>query len=114
MLLFENRLKKGKDFEDVYKKGRKAFFGVVFLKFRKNGKEASRVGFSVGNKFSKNATERNRIKRQMREVFRENMSGIKKGFDIVVVPKKEQGGTIDFERVAASIKKALSIANLLK
>ncbi|KKQ67033.1 MAG: ribonuclease P protein component [Candidatus Nealsonbacteria bacterium RIFCSPLOWO2_12_FULL_39_31] len=85
MLSKENRLKKKKDFEDVFKNGRGYKDGFLYLKIIKNNLEPSRFGFVVGVKFSKSAVKRNKIKRWLRELTRINLQVIEKGFDCVVI-----------------------------
>lgn len=92
MLSLKNRLKVGKDFNRVYKKGRGVFFEGIFVKFLENGREASRVGFSVGIKFSKKAVVRNKIKRQLRAIMRKEMKNLVGGFDMIVIPQKIKEG----------------------
>jgi ribonuclease P protein component len=87
MLSAENRLKKERDFERVFKEG-KAWRGeLVFLKWLGNGLDASRFGFIVSRKVSKKAIVRNKLKRRLRQIARTRMSELKKGVDIVVVAR---------------------------
>ena len=79
----ENRLKKKKDFDNVFQKGKTIAGKLVFLKIKKNNLNINRIGFIIGLKISKKAVVRNKIKRQLREIIRENISNIKQGFDIV-------------------------------
>lgn len=94
MLPQENRLRKTRDFDAVFKKGR--FFGTKFLifKYMANGLLETRVGFVVGTKVSKSAVKRNRLKRRLREIFRLNLDKIKPGFDISVITRP---GAADME-----------------
>lgn len=112
MLLLKNRLKKGKDFNLAYKKGKSVFEEDLFIKFFRNGLTESRIGFSVGIKLSPKAVVRNKLKRQLRAVIRENMSKIKEGFDIIIIPqpifvKKS------YDEVKKSTEKALFKGNLI-
>jgi len=47
-----------------------------------------RFGIIISNKVSKSAVERNRLKRQVSEIFRLNLDKIKPGFDIVLTMSK--------------------------
>jgi ribonuclease P protein component len=87
MLPKENRLKKTRDFDMIFKKG--LFFGTKFINFKyiNNNLPHTRVGFVVGLKVSKRATRRNTLKRRMREVVRLNLGKIKAGFDISIIAK---------------------------
>jgi len=88
MLPLQNRLKKKKDFERVFKGGRGYQEGFLFLKLLKNGLTVSRFGFVVSQKISKKATLRNKIKRRIREAVRKALPNIKPGFDGVWVALK--------------------------
>lgn len=90
MLPAKNRLVKRTDFNNVYRKG--IFFAEepLSLKYVRNDLENSRIGFSIEKKFFKKATERNRMKRLLREAFHKNIEKIKKGFDIVIFYKKNE------------------------
>lgn len=81
----QNRLT-SKDFLKIQRQ--KGFFArsaILSIKTVKNNLGASRFGFVVSAKVSKKAVERNKIKRQLRDVVRKNKDNIKKGFDVVVI-----------------------------
>lgn len=83
----ELRLRKNKDFQRVFKKGR-AFRNRQFtmLAYR-NVDFQTRIGFTVTTKYG-TAVERNRIKRRLREIIRTNKKDILHGYDIVLIPKQ--------------------------
>ncbi len=111
MLPKENRLTKSRDFDAVYKKGR--FFGTKFfgLKYMENGLAATRAGFVVSTKISKSAVKRNRLKRQMREVFRLNLDKIKPGMDISIITKPGAAG-MEYNDIERDLLFALKKAGL--
>lgn len=76
------RLTKNLEFINVYKSGRRvsSLFFVMYIK--KNNLGYSRLGISVSKKVGKSVI-RNRIKRQIKEIVRENYDLIKSGWDIV-------------------------------
>jgi ribonuclease P protein component len=113
MLSLKNRLKKGKDFNAVYKKGQSAFFEGIFVKFLKNGEKESRIGLSVGRKFSKKAVARNRIKRQLRAISRESLENLKKGFDMIIIPQKVEKEE-SYGKIKGKVLAALKRGNLIK
>ena len=84
MLKKENQLKKDKEFDKVFKNGRSSFSKILGIKAVANRLEMSRFGILVSNKISQKAVERNKIKRQIREVIRLQVPGIKPGFDVVI------------------------------
>ncbi|WP_322980017.1 ribonuclease P protein component [Pseudomonas sp. C11] len=62
----------------------------VLLLARDNELDHPRLGLVIGKKSVKLAVERNRIKRQIRESFRQNQDNLI-GWDIVVVARKGLG-----------------------
>ena len=88
MLPKENRIKKNADFENIYRFGKAFFCGKIAVKIKENGLAVSRVGVSVGLNFSKKAVDRNKIKRQVRAFFRQNLEKIRTGYDIAVIAQK--------------------------
>jgi len=83
-----NRLKKKRDFEHVFKQGRGLKEDFLSLKFTRNGLGETRFGFVVGQKVSRKAVVRNKVKRRLRELARAKLEDVKKGFDVVVVAGK--------------------------
>ncbi len=79
----KNRLKKKRDFGEVFKKGRAVKGSFLFIKYRKNGLDAPRFGFVVSAKVAGNAVERNRIRRILSEAARGRIESLD-GYDIVV------------------------------
>ena len=76
------------DFEKVEDKG-KVFqfedFGVSYLD--RQDDETSRFGIIVSNKISKDAVDRNRIKRALREAIRQSLWEVKKGRSVLFLAK---------------------------
>jgi len=111
MLAKENRLKKNKDFEKVFKQGKGLKQGFLYLKILKNKElSSSRFGIVASKNYSQKAVERNRIKRRISEIIRINLSEIKKGIDgvIVVMPGAED----DFKKLEKTIKQLFKKANI--
>lgn len=113
MLPTKNRLKKRKDFDSVFKKGRGFKEDFLVLKKNKNNLNQSRFGFIVGKRVSKKATVRNKIKRGLSGLIQEKLAKIKKGFDIVLIvqPGLENKNFEEMERI---IDKLLQGAKLIK
>ena len=89
MLAKQYRLQKDRDFESVFKKGKTLSDKFLFLKVKKNDLQVSRFGLIIGKKISNKAVIRNRLKRQLREIIKNNLFNIKPGFDIVIITKPE-------------------------
>jgi len=83
MLAQKKRLKKA-DFEPIFKKGSKKFSNFFNLRFLANQSGYCRFAVIVSNKISKKSTERNKIKRQIREILKENLSNFKQNNDIII------------------------------
>jgi ribonuclease P protein component len=101
MLPKKNRLKKKKDFENVFKRGQGFKEDFLYLKALANNLKSSRFGFAVSKKFSKKATIRNKIKRRLREIVKINLPKIKKNIDgvIVVLPGLEKKDFWELEKI---------------
>jgi ribonuclease P protein component len=113
MLSRENRLINQKDFEEVHRRGIFFSFGEVLLKVKKNNLKKTRIGFSIGIKFSPKAVERNRVKRQLRGILRKNMQNINAGYDVIISIKKVVEKNIPTNILEQSLTTALKKAKLL-
>ncbi|MFO7564373.1 MAG: ribonuclease P protein component [Enhygromyxa sp.] len=71
----------------------------------------TRLGITVTRKVG-NAVTRNRIKRLLREVFRQNRQGLQAGLDLVWVAK-QQAADADFAAVLADFEALLRRGDLL-
>jgi len=88
----KKRLVSNSQFKAVMARGRRLSDEVLTLYMARNDCEYSRLGVSVG-KSRGNAVVRNRLKRLMREAFRQNQECIPPGFDYMLMisnrwPKK--------------------------
>jgi len=83
-----SRLRKTKDIERVFKKGKAYKEGFLILKLLKNNLAVGRFAFVVGQKVSKKANIRNKTKRRMREATRKKMPNIRPGFDGIFIALK--------------------------
>jgi len=79
----EQRLRKKRDFENVFAESFKiSRFGLI-VRFKRNQFSYSRLGMMIGKK-SGNAVERNRIRRILRESFRLYQQPATVHYDILV------------------------------
>jgi ribonuclease P protein component len=80
-----NRLSRSRDFEAVYRHGRSVSSRFLVLYWFPPEEAASpRFGFSVPRSVG-GAVERNKIKRQLREVWRERLERVPAGNDYVLI-----------------------------
>lgn len=84
MLPKEHRLTKKQDFAAVRKHGRSFFSSLFRVSVRPSKGEHSRFAVVVSTKVSKKATDRNRLRRQIREVVRAQLPKIGTGYDVVI------------------------------
>jgi len=113
MLPKTNRLTGNKDFNKVFKKGKGQEKDFLFLKSFKNNLQTSRFGIVVSQKVSKKAAERNKIKRQISEILREEAPKIKKGVDVILLVKPNIKKR-NFAEIKEKLKEALNVANLAR
>jgi ribonuclease P protein component len=95
MLPLENRLKKERDFENVFNGGEGFRSDFLCIKFISNNLASSRFGFIVSKKVSLKAVERNKIKRKLREIIRKTLPDIKGGYDIIVIVQPKINSDFD-------------------
>ena len=112
MLPKKYRLQKDKDFELVFRKGKIISNRFFYLKSMKNNLETSRFGFIVGKKTSKNSTDRNIIKRRLREAIWNRLEKIKPGFDMVIITKPDIVGK-NYRLIDEAVKDTLCAEKLI-
>ena len=107
------RLVRNSQFKDVLGRGLRVSDGVLTLYMARNDCGYPRLGVSVG-KFWGNAVVRNRLKRLLREAFRQSQDQIPAGFDYLLMisrswGKSDKSGSreavkqLTFEQVRASL-----------
>jgi ribonuclease P protein component len=98
------RLSSNNQFKAILADGYSARDGLLILYMRKNECGYPRLGVSVG-KIHGNAVVRNRLKRLLREVFRQNQDRIPAGFDyLFLLPHKD---VTNIQPTFEQIKKSL-------
>jgi len=78
------RLKRQKDFDFVFRTGKRLYSDTLTLLYTPN--KELKVGFAVGKKHG-GSVKRNRIKRLLRESFRKSFSISSQNFFFVFIPK---------------------------
>ncbi|MBM3235571.1 ribonuclease P protein component [Candidatus Poribacteria bacterium] len=85
------RLTKKREFEKVYKNGRRYWNKTFVIYIMPNKINITRLGLTVSKKVGK-SVKRNRVKRLIRESFRLSQEQIMPGYDIVVVAQPSAYG----------------------
>jgi ribonuclease P protein component len=83
---FTKSLKKNKDFQQVYKKGKSFANKYLIMYVLDNHLPENRLGISTSKKVG-NSVERHRLKRLIKESYRLSEKQYQKGFDIVVISR---------------------------
>ena len=111
MLSKENRLKKRKSFNYIYRKGRVIGGGHLTLVFVYARVKHIKIGFSVSKKVG-NSVIRHKAVRKMRAACRPLVPKIKENHTIIFVAK-EGIDTIHINEIGKEMEKVLSKAGLL-
>lgn len=84
MLAKVNRLAKKSDIDNLFQRGKRARSPFFAVSFCINDLKNSRFATVVANKVTKKATIRNRLRRQIREIIRLNLSKFSHNYDILI------------------------------
>jgi len=107
-------IKKRKDFIEISKSDLKWVCPAFIMQIKKRDDDQNRIGFTVSKKASKRAVDRNRIKRRLRSLAKDNLNeNVKSGLDIVFIGRK-MTLDIDYEEMIKSIKHCLKRLDLSK
>lgn len=99
----QNRLLTGADFDNVFKQCRRSSDALFTVLYRDNGLGYPRLGLAIAKKRVRRATQRNRLKRLIRESFRTAIKGMSSS-DIVVLAR-DKAAEADNAEVYASLER---------
>lgn len=79
-------LKENAAFRRLYQRGKSVGSRYLVIYCRPNRLGFNRLGLTVSTKLG-HAVVRNRIRRRLREIYRQNEQSLKQGFDLVIVAR---------------------------
>jgi ribonuclease P protein component len=85
MLRRINRLRKKKEINGAFSRGKSVKEGCLVLKSAENQLNSVRFCFVVSKRVSKTAVGRNLLKRRMREIARAALPDLKPGYDLILI-----------------------------
>lgn len=109
----EYRVKKNKEFQEIFKKG-KSFANRQFVVYslKRPGQTHFRIGLSVSKKLG-NAVKRNQIKRYIRQAFLELEEELQNEYDYIIIARKP-AADMDFFDIKSSLVHVLKLSKVLR
>jgi ribonuclease P protein component len=104
------RVRKTKEYENVYKTGRKISKPDLVILYCSNQTSRSRLGIIASRKVGK-VNRRNLVKRRLREIYRLNRDELQKGYDLVFIARRSSPDA-DYARLESEVLEAFSEINL--
>lgn len=101
----EKRLTCERDYKRVRERGSFFSAGIFNIKTLKNNLGHSRIGIVVTKKGTPKATDRNKIKRQLREAARKLYPTLPAGYDVVITVSASFQKA-EYEKIAEALKRA--------
>jgi len=91
-----HRLSRSRDFDAVYRHGRSVStrYLVLYWFAREDGGEGARIGLAVPKSVGP-AVARNKMKRRLRELFRDRLPGLRQDQDYVLVVRPGLAEAVD-------------------
>ena len=107
-------IKKNYEFKNLFSKGKFYYGEYVHMYIKKNNLSYNKFGIAISKKQGK-AVKRNRIKRLIRESYKNIENKIEKGISIIVViNKNKEIKEITYKDIENNFISTLKKANLLK
>lgn len=101
----ELRIKSSDEFNDIIKTGTKLYSPFFIIYYKEKKKENSRFGITQAKKFGK-AYKRNRYRRILREIIRNNIKVFKNDYDYIIIIMKKCD-TLEFKQIEDNLLKLI-------
>lgn len=99
--LKSERLLNRRDFVNLNRRGKRIQTDHFLISLMKNGQGFTRLGITVSKRVG-NSVRRNRVKRLVREFFRQHKAFFPPGCDVVIVARKDADG-LNFWKMKAEL-----------
>ena len=109
---FTESLRKNKDFQYVYRKGRSCVNKYLVMYIKENGTDKNRIGISVSKKVG-NSVVRHRVTRLVRESYRLHEAVFNSGLDIVIVARAS-AATVGYEEIENALLHLGKLHHIIK
>ncbi|SDY34463.1 MULTISPECIES: ribonuclease P protein component [Salimicrobium] len=106
------RIKKNKEFQTVFKKGKSFANRQLVLYYYKKDQPHFRIGLSVSKRIG-NAVMRNKVKRYLRQAFQEMEEDLHQEYDYVVIARKPVN-TMEYHELKQSLQHVCRRSGVLK
>lgn len=108
------KLKKNYEFKKVLDKGKYFGSNTIEVFIKENKRKHNRIGIAISSKLFK-ATKRNKIKRLIKENYKNNKENVKNGYDIVFLwNKKTKFEEAEYHKIEKNMKKIFEKAGLFR
>lgn len=111
-MIFSQSLKKNKDFQQVYKKGKSVANRFLVMYVLENHTQENRLGISVSKKVG-NSVVRHHLTRLIRESYRLHEKEFMCGLDIVVI-MRTTAGEISYKEAESALLHAAGRQRILR
>ena len=105
-------VKENYEFRRIYAKGRSGVSPYLVVYVRPNRRGRNRLGVTVSTKLG-HAVVRNRVRRQLREMYRLHLPEMKKGYDVILVGRVK-AVHMPYTRMDRQYTRALEALGLLE
>ena len=111
-MIFSDSLKKNRDFQIVYKKGKSFANKYLVMYVSENHQDQNLLGISVSKKVG-NSVVRHRVKRLVKESYRLHEGVFNSGLDIVVIAR-QSAAAVGFFEVESALLHLAKLHEMIK